>query len=148
MDGNALALQYPDCAFDLTCEFGALHHISRPSAAIGEMLRVAKAGIFISDTNNFGGGSMVARTTKQVINALGLWRVANLLKTKGKGYMISEGDGLYYSYSVFNDVPFLKKNCCALHIMNTRGTSSNHYRQADHVALLGIKDPAFAVGSN
>src|ERR1035441_1208366 len=42
VDGDAMKLAFADGSFDLVCEFGALHHIPRPSQAIGEMLRVAR----------------------------------------------------------------------------------------------------------
>ena len=79
--------------------------------AVSEMLRVTKKGIFISDCNNFGQGSFISRSAKQVINKLGLWKVFDIIKTKGKGYTLSEGDGLAYSYSVFNDYNLIKKKC-------------------------------------
>jgi ubiquinone/menaquinone biosynthesis C-methylase UbiE len=54
IDGDAQALSFRDESFDLVCEFGALHHIPKPRKAVCEMLRVARKGIFISDSNNFG----------------------------------------------------------------------------------------------
>jgi ubiquinone/menaquinone biosynthesis C-methylase UbiE len=64
-DGDALDLRFGDGAFDLVCAFGVLHHIRTPEIAIGEMLRVAKKAIFLSDANNFGQGSWPARSIKQ-----------------------------------------------------------------------------------
>jgi ubiquinone/menaquinone biosynthesis C-methylase UbiE len=103
VDGDAMRLASSDSSFDLVCEFGVLHHIPRPELAISEMLRVAKKAIFVSDSNNFGQGRKFWRFLKQVINALRLWPAANLIKTKGKGYTFSAGDGLSYSYSVFTN---------------------------------------------
>src|SRR5262249_42018218 len=57
IDGNVNKLEFAASAFDLVCEFGVLHHVRRPAAAVAEMLRVARTGIFISDCNNFGQGS-------------------------------------------------------------------------------------------
>jgi SAM-dependent methyltransferase len=94
ISGDAQRLLYPDNSFDLVCEFGALHHI------LAEMLRCARKAIFISDCYNFGRGARSVRYVKQAINALALWQVANFIKTLGKGYTISDGDGLAYSYSV------------------------------------------------
>jgi len=76
-----------------------LHHIRKPALAVAEMLRVATKAIFLSDSNNFGHGSPLGRSIKQTIDLLGLWPLADWIKTKGKGYTISEGDGLAYSYS-------------------------------------------------
>jgi ubiquinone/menaquinone biosynthesis C-methylase UbiE len=92
--GDALQLPFDDESFDLVCEFSALHHIAQPARAVSEMLRVARRGIFISDTNNFGQGGPVARLIKQAINAAGLWPIADWIKTGGRGYSVSEGDGV------------------------------------------------------
>lgn len=136
--GNALEIEFEDNAFDLCCEFGVLHHIRTPEKAVEEMLRVGKKGIFLSDANNFGQGSAISRFIKQLINALHLWKAADYVKTGGKGYTISEGDGLAYSYSVFNNYRQIEKSC-RIHLMNTCDAGVNLYRTADHVALLGIK---------
>ena len=139
ISGDATNLDFRDSDFDLVCEFGVLHHIRKPDLAVDEMLRVAKKAIFISDANNFGQGSMAARSIKQLINFIGLWKLADLLKTKGKGYMISEGDGLAYSYSVFNNYKQIQKQCKNIHLLNTRDGLINPYKTASHIALLGIK---------
>lgn len=140
VDGDAMSLPFPDGSFDLVCEFGVLHHLPDPSKAVSEMLRVSRKAIFISDSNNFGQGSRLSRLLKQAINALGLWPMADLIKTKGRGYTISEGDGLAYSYSVFNDYKQIARACKYVHFLNTAGGGPNLYRAATHVALLGIKD--------
>jgi SAM-dependent methyltransferase len=141
LDGDAERLAFADGSFDLVCEFGALHHMPHPSQAVAEMLRVAGRAIFISDSNNFGQGSRLARGVKQAINALGLWSLADRIKTKGKGYSISEGDGLFYSYSVFNDLPQIARTCQSVHFLNTDQSGPNLYRTASHVALFGLKVP-------
>jgi ubiquinone/menaquinone biosynthesis C-methylase UbiE len=140
IDGDAMNLAFSDGSFDLVCEFAALHHIPEPSKAVSEMLRVSRKAIFISDCNNFGQGGKVSRLIKQAINAVGLWPLADLIKTKGKHYSISEGDGLFYSYSVFNDYKQIAKKCPSVHILNTSTAEGNLYRTASQVALLGIKD--------
>lgn len=142
IDGDAMSLSFPDRSFDLVCEFGALHHIPLPSKAISEMLRVARKAIFISDSNNFGQGGTLSRLAKQGLNSLGLWPVANLIKTKGKRYTISKEDGLAYSYSVFNDYDQIAKFCKSVHILNTVALNGglNPYRSSSHVAVLGIKN--------
>lgn len=137
--GDATKLQFGDGAFDLVCEFGALHHIREPSRAVAEMLRVARKAIFLSDSNNFGQGSPLARAAKQVLHALRLWRLANWIKTGGKGYTISEGDGLAYSYSVFGNYAQVARACRRVHVFNTSAGGINPYRTAEHVGLLGLK---------
>lgn len=138
-DGDAHALPFEDGAYDLVCEFGVLHHLPDPRSAVREMLRVARIGIFISDSNNFGQGGFVARSIKQTLHALKLWPLADLIKTRGKGYSISEGDGLAYSYSVFSDYAEIAKQCSRIHMFNTIGNGPNLYRNAAHVALLALK---------
>ncbi len=141
IDGDAMSLPFGDGSFDLVCEFGALHHIPVPSRAVSEMLRVAEKAIFISDCNNFGQGSGLSRLIKQAVNAAGLWPLADKIKTKGKGYTVSGGDGLAYSYSVFNDYKQIKERCKSVHLVNPLNAGPNLYRTASHVALLGIKHP-------
>ncbi|MBU1109732.1 MAG: methyltransferase domain-containing protein [Candidatus Riflebacteria bacterium] len=138
-DGDATKLQFRASEFDLVCEFGVLHHIKRPALAVSEMLRVADKAIFISDSNNFGHGSLLARSVKQIFNCFGLWKFVDFLKTKGKGYTISDGDGIAYSYSVFNNYKLIKSSCKSVHILNTSDAGINPYRTASHVVLLGIK---------
>ena len=36
--------------------------------------------------------------------AVGLWRLADWIKTRGKRYTYSKGDGIAYSYSVFQSL--------------------------------------------
>ncbi|MFZ9345299.1 MAG: class I SAM-dependent methyltransferase [Opitutales bacterium] len=140
VDGDALALPYAAGEFDLVCEFAVLHHVRTPSRVVTEMLRVASRAVFISDCNNFGQGGRLARAFKQALDAVGLWPLANWIKTRGRGYSESEGDGLFYSYSVFNDLPSIRRACRKLHLLNTAGgPSGNLYRTAPHVAVLGLK---------
>jgi hypothetical protein len=103
------------------------------------MLRVASKAVFISDGNNFGQGSPPQRMIKQALRAAGLWKAFDYVKTRGKGYLISEGDGLYYSYSVFTDYPQIARSCSRVHLLNTRPSGPNLSRSAPQVALLGIK---------
>ena len=137
--GDATALEFADNEFDIVCEFGVLHHVKHPEKVVDEMLRVSKIGVFVSDVNNFGAGSFASRTLKQLINFFGLWKAFDLLKTKGKGYIITEGDGLSYSYSVFNNYKQIKNKCKSIHVMNTKDSDMNLCRTATHIALLGVK---------
>ncbi len=139
VDGDVLALEFGEGAFDMVCEFGVLHHIRRPDRAVAEMLRVSKKAIFISDSNNFGQGSPAGRILKQALNSCGLWPAANWFKTKGRGYQVSDGDGLAYSYSVFNNYAQIRAQCQCIHLLNTTNAGVNPYRTAQHVALLGVK---------
>jgi SAM-dependent methyltransferase len=137
--GDGLALPFEGGAFDLVCEFGALHHIQTPARVVEEMLRVAKKAVFIADSNNFGQGGAFARTMKQTFRALGLWPLVDFIKTRGRGYSISEGDGLAYSYSVFDNYAQIRSRCRSVHLVNLVDAGVNPYRTASHVGLLGIK---------
>ncbi len=137
--GDALKLQFKNGEFDLVCAFGVLHHIKTPEIAVSEMLRVAKKAIFLSDSNNFGQGSLISRSIKQLINLFGLWKAADFIKTKGKGYSFGEADGLSYSYSIFNSYKQIIKECNTVNLFNTKDSGINLYRTASHVALLGQK---------
>jgi len=139
ISGDALNLDIVAGEFDLVCAYGVLHHIKQPERAVAEMLRVAGKSIFISDANNFGQGSLFVRLFKQISNSLGLWKLVDLIKTRGKGYTISEEDGLAYSYSVFNNYGQIEQQCRLVHLFNTIGGRINFYRSASHVALMGIK---------
>jgi ubiquinone/menaquinone biosynthesis C-methylase UbiE len=139
IDGDAERLSFRDGAFDIVCAFAVLHHVPRPKLAVSEMLRVARRAIFIADSNNFGQGNAITRLIKQIINAAGLWPLADLVKTRGKGYTISDGDGLAYSYSVFNNYKQISSACERVHCINTTAAGPNLYRSAPGVALLGIK---------
>jgi ubiquinone/menaquinone biosynthesis C-methylase UbiE len=138
-NGDALSLPFGDGSFDLVCEFSALHHIAHPARAVAEMLRVARRGIFLSDTNNFGQGRPLLRLMKQALNAARVWSCADWVKTAGRGYSVSDGDGVAYSYSVFNDWRQIRRQCQVVHVMNTSGAGINPYRTAAHVAVLGLK---------
>lgn len=139
IDGDAMALPFEDGAFDVVSEFAVLHHLRDPSSALSEMLRVARRAIFVSDSNNFGQGRPMARGLKQALHMFRLWPFANYLKTRGKGYQVTPGDGLAYSYSVFSDFGRLKRQCRSIHVINTVPAGMNPYRTAGHVALLAIK---------
>jgi ubiquinone/menaquinone biosynthesis C-methylase UbiE len=139
IEGDATNLSIADNSFDVVCEFGVLHHIKHPRLAVSEMLRVAKGGIFISDDNHFASGSLGNRLSKRLLKRLGLWNAAYLLRTGGKGYRISEGDGLSYAYSVFDDLAFIKRRCDDVHLLNTKGVAGNLYANSPNIALLGLK---------
>ncbi|MHB1953066.1 MAG: class I SAM-dependent methyltransferase [Sulfobacillus sp.] len=138
IDGDINKLNFSDAEFDLVCEFSVLHHIKEPSIAIAEMLRVSKLGIFISDSNNFGAGSFLLRTIKQLLNTFNLWKLVDFIKTKGKGYWSSAGDGISYSYSVFNNYKQIA-NRCHVYLFSVEPSGKNLYRTAHSVALLGVK---------
>lgn len=140
IEGDALALDLADDSFDIACEFGVLHHIKDHRRAVAELCRVATHGVFLSDSNNFGQGSRAARFVKQAINAAGLWPLFDLAATRGKGYHYSDGDGVFYSYSLFADLPVVRRKFPKLHFLSTMATSGpNLYRSAPHLAVFATR---------
>ncbi|MDQ8004880.1 MAG: class I SAM-dependent methyltransferase [Pedobacter sp.] len=139
IEGNGYKINFEDNSIDLVCEFGILHHVETPSQVIKEMVRVSKKGIFISDSNNFGQGSLLSRTIKQSLNALKLWPAYNWLRTKGKKYQISEGDGLFYSYSIFTDFKLIKNHYYDVYILSTTNTKGiSIYRNSPHGVIFAF----------
>jgi SAM-dependent methyltransferase len=97
-------LPFADASFDVICSFAILHHVRHPNAIVKEMMRVARKAILICDGNRFGQGSFPARLLKLGLYKIGLWGAVNYLKTAGKGYAVTPGDGLAYSYSVYDSM--------------------------------------------
>jgi SAM-dependent methyltransferase len=102
VQADGAALPFPDGSFDAVCEFGMLHHVERPERVIAEMLRVARKAVFISDSNRFGQGRTIAKLGKLALYKIGLWKLAEFVRTRGRGYHVSERDGLFYSFSVYD----------------------------------------------
>lgn len=136
-DGNALALDLPDNSVDLVCAFAVLHHIKDHAQAVREMVRVARHGVFLSDANNFGQGGRTVRMVKQLCHAVGLWPLLDYAMTRGKGYHWSEGDGVFYSYSVTREIDLLRAKFARIHVMNTLPMAGlDLYRGAPHMAVF------------
>ena len=143
--GDGYDLQFRDDQFDLVTEFAMLHHVRHPERVIAEMLRVARRAIFISDSNNFGHGSPIARLVKILLYRAGLWRFFIWARTRGRGYDVSEGDGVSYSYSVFGSIEQVRRACHdGIYILNTSPLdmpfTESLLFSASHVAVFGLKD--------
>lgn len=109
IQGKGETLPFADKSFDAVCEFATLHHVPDPDAVVGEMLRVAKKAVFLSDCNRFGQGHLLLRLAKLGLYKARLWGVFNQIRTGGKGYRITEGDGVAYSYSVYDSFDQIAK---------------------------------------
>jgi ubiquinone/menaquinone biosynthesis C-methylase UbiE len=142
IEGDALKLPFADGEFDLVCAFGILHHIREPNRAIREMFRVARKGVFFSDMNNFGCGSPVSRIVKRAIRALGLWPLTQFIATRGKGYKFSEGDGVHYSYSLYDSLAVIREFCREPILVTTKGFGVNPFHDCSHVAFYAAKEQA------
>jgi ubiquinone/menaquinone biosynthesis C-methylase UbiE len=121
VDGNGYELPFQENSFELVCEFAVLHHVREPNRMIREMNRVASRAVAISDCNFVGQGSFPLRLLKLGLFLAGLWPVADWMKTRGKGYTISEGDGLAYSYSVYQGLGELKKRWRSIRFTTAHG---------------------------
>ncbi len=104
IQGVGEKLPFADASFDVVCSFAILHHVRSPNAIVKEMMRVARKAILICDGNRFGQGSFPIRLLKLALYKTGLWGAVNYLKTGGKGYAVTPGDGLAYSYSVYDSL--------------------------------------------
>ena len=101
-EGSGYSLPYPDNSIDVCMECAVLHHVEDPARVVSEMMRVSKRAVVLMDTNRFGQGSYLARIVKLILYKAHLWNAFRFVQTRGRMYAISEGDGLAYSYSVFD----------------------------------------------
>lgn len=106
--GDGTSIPFEDDSFDVATCFGVLHHVRHPEQVLREMMRVARKAVFVSDSNRFAQGRPLARYVKLALGAAGLWPAFDFLRTGGKRYMVSEGDGVFYSYSVFDSLRLLR----------------------------------------
>jgi ubiquinone/menaquinone biosynthesis C-methylase UbiE len=105
--GSGENLPFPDLSFDAVISLGVLHHVPDPSRVVAEMLRVARQAIFISDANRFGHGRSATRLLKLALARAHLWKLAFRIRRLGRNYVVSEGDGIAFSYSVYDSVPLV-----------------------------------------
>lgn len=105
LDGDGTALPFDDDSFDVVIATAVMHHLEDPSVVIAEMCRVARKAVMISDANRFGQSSLPSNLVKLGLKATRLWAPYMSARTRGKGHLYSEGDGVYYSYSVYDSAP-------------------------------------------
>lgn len=139
--GSGEALPFADGAFDFVIETGMLHHVPEPDKVVAEMLRVARRGVMISDSNKFAQGSRPKRLFKAAIDRLGLWTPFIWLQTHGRMAKWSEGDGLFYSYSVFDNLEQVRARFPQVELTATvLMTGANLRRDAGHLCLIATAD--------
>lgn len=145
MCASGESLPFVDGAFDSVCEFGILHHVAEPNYVVKEMIRVAKKAVFLSDCNRFGQGRIIERIIKLVSYKMKLWKLINLIKTGGKGYMYDEeGDGLAYSYSIFDSYDILAEWADKIILIPTKNDKMNSWVHplltSSHILLCAIRE--------
>jgi ubiquinone/menaquinone biosynthesis C-methylase UbiE len=145
VEGTGYSLPFEDDSFDAVLECGILHHVAEPSRVVNEMMRVAKRAVFLSDSNRFGHGRQAVRMLKLALYKSKLWRAARFIQTKGKMYTISEGDGLAYSYSVFDSYHLLAEWGDTIWLLPTGNELSGRswlspLITSPHVLLCAIKN--------
>lgn len=147
VDGCGQALPFASESFDIVIATGVLHHIAKPEPVVTEMMRVARTAVMISDANRFGQGRPVARVAKYLIHRGGGWAFFEKLRTRGRGYMESEGDGIFYSYSIYDALPCLRAWGDRAFIIPTLGNTGTLPRlpsvmQTGHGLLVATREGA------
>jgi ubiquinone/menaquinone biosynthesis C-methylase UbiE len=143
-DASGEDLPFEDGSFDVVMSFGMLHHVPDPEPIVAEMTRVARLGVMISDANRFGQGSAAAGVLKLAIHRAGLWPVFERLRTKGHGYMESAGDGIFYSYSIFDSMPQLQAWADRVFVVPTMPQRTVTVAQigTPHGMLVAFREPS------
>lgn len=136
VEGDATNLPFADRSIDVVSAFGILHHIRDHARAVSELTRVARKAVVISDVNCYGQGSWPVRRVKRALRALRLWDAATWLRSGGKGYFWSEGDGIYYSYSLIDDLHLLNARFRNVILANASGKSTDHYRDSPYLVAI------------
>jgi hypothetical protein len=90
-----------------------------------------------------GQGSNSARVLKLIATRMGMWPTLKFIQQGFKGWAYSEGDGIYYSYSVFNDLAFIEKHCSRVLVIPVGRQASTSSRcpllQAETVLVCAFK---------
>jgi SAM-dependent methyltransferase len=137
--GDALKLAFPDQSIQVVYATGIMHHLATPRLALKEMLRVASQAVYISDLNNYGCGAWPQRALARFLRFLGLWKPFQWVKNGGRLDKYSDGDGVYFSYSLFDEMDWLNKQGLCTYIFTTKPTRGNPFWDTSHIALLVLK---------
>jgi ubiquinone/menaquinone biosynthesis C-methylase UbiE len=140
-------LPYPDGSFDAVVECGVLHHVAEPSRIVGEMLRVARKAVFLSDSNIYGQGKPIARVAKLALASVGALDAVNWIRRGGKRWYYSDGDGVAYSYSVFDSYKQLARACDRVVAIPLTGSGRTALLGSSTVLLCGFKSLPTGLGS-
>lgn len=142
--GSGAAIDFPNQSFDASVELGVLHHVPDPPKVVAEMIRVSRRAIFIFDCNRFGQGRYLSRLIKIAAWKTGLWEPIDWIRTRGKGYTISQEDGLAYSYSVYDSYDQLADWADTIHVIPTTTATCHSWLHplatCSHALLVALKD--------
>ena len=142
--GDGYALPFGHASFDAVFECGALHHVADPRGFVAEMTRVARRAVFLSDCNRFGQGCRATRALKFALYKARLWPAIRFVQTRGKMYSVTAGDGIAYSYSVYDSYDQLAQWADEIWVLPTHSASPaaswlNPLLTASHVLLCAFK---------
>lgn len=142
--GSGERLPFDDASFDAVAELAVLHHVADPATVVSEMTRVARRAVFVSDTNRFAYGPYAMRLLKLAIYRAGLWRAADWLRNRGRAYRITDDDGLFYSYSVYDSYRQLSRWADRVIMIPTRPPTSTSWLHplltTTHVLVCALRD--------
>jgi SAM-dependent methyltransferase len=130
---------------DLAVATGIMHHVDRPANVIGEMFRVARKAVLISDHNNFAFGGSKARRLRLWLHASGLLGAATYVKQGFRKQGYSDGDGWWYPYSLLNDFGQIAGLSAEQYIIPTtafRTDDTNMLLSLSHMAIVAVKPGA------
>jgi ubiquinone/menaquinone biosynthesis C-methylase UbiE len=137
-------LPFADQSFDAVFECGVLHHVKDANRVVREMMRVSRKAVFLSDENRFAHGAVFSRWAKLLLCKAGAFKAAYRLKSLGKGYRYSKGDGLAYSYSVYDACEVLSSWADRIILVPTddvHAKSAFHPLMTSfHVLLCAVRD--------
>jgi len=147
-EGDLLQLQFADDSFDWVVEMGVLNHIFDWLQAVMGMASVESYVVLISCANNIGQGSLLVRKLMKMIKKLGLLNAFVWVQTKGKISKWSVGDGAYYSFYAFDDLPLLRRKFEQVQLMKTQGSGDAHLLSpVSHVANVATRQNTPALAS-
>jgi SAM-dependent methyltransferase len=143
IQGSGEKLPLADESADVVLASGIMHHVDHPQLVIGELFRVAKQAVLISDHNNFAFGSTKARKLRRWLAATGLLGIATFVKQGFRKQGYSEGDGWWYPYSLLQDFGVIARASQVQYIIPTTPAlppplNDLHLTQT-HMSILALK---------